>query len=219
LGATSSHRWREVGKMEIVPAAKDHAELLTELSNSDGYAVFDRRGRTIGLFIGVVSRTEIAIRHDGTFLWRRRTVPLDAVATVAPRERAIVLGIDRAELTNGGKQEGGAPRAPAADQTPPAEWEERLRPYISSECEMAAAESARADSEPAAAQSGGEDEHLLFIGTSNGYEIVARQGGTPQPLDVISLGDAPFRVMKVARSPLPNDARSCVYVERAAPGV
>jgi hypothetical protein len=204
--------------MGIVPAAKDRAELLTKLSKSNGYAVFDRRGRPIGLFIGIVSPTEVAIRHDGTFFWRRRTVALEAVGSVAPRERAVILGIDRAELTNGEKHKDVAPRGPAVDQTSPPEWEERLRPYTSSEREVAAAESVGADSERAAAQSEGEDEHLLFIGTSNGYEIIAWPGGAPQPLDVISLGDnAPFRVTKVAPSPLPNDARSCAYVEVAAP--
>jgi hypothetical protein len=204
--------------MGIVPAAKDRAALLTELSNSDGYAVFDRRGRAIGPFIGVVSLTEVAIRHDGTFLWRRRTVALEAVGSVVPHARAIVLDIDRAELANGEKHKDVAPRGPAVDQTSPPEWEERLRPYIPYEREVAAAESVRADSERAATQSEGEDEHLLFIGTSNGYELIARPGGAPQPLDVISLGDdTPFRVAKVAPSPLPNDARRCAYVERAAP--
>jgi hypothetical protein len=209
----------EVGKIGIVPAVKDRAELLAELSNSNGYAVFDRRGRPIGRFIGVVSPTDVAIRHDATFLWRRRTVPLEAVASVAPRERAIVLGIDRAEMANEEKHKDVAPRDPAFDQTPPPDWEKSLRPYISSQREAPAAESVRADSEQAIAQSEGEDEHLLFVGTANGYEIVARPGGAPQPLDVISLGDdAPFRVTKVAPSPLPNDARRCAYVERVAPG-
>jgi len=202
--------------MGIVPAAKDRAGLLTELSNSNGYAVFDRRGRPIGLFIGVVSPTEVAIRHDGTFVWHRRTVPLEAVGSVAPRERAVVLGIDRAELTNAEKRKDGTPQAPAAEQTAPPQWEERLSPYIRSEPQVAAAEPVRPESETAAAQSEGEGEHLLFIGTSNGYEIIARPGGAPQPLDMISLDDAPFRVTKVAPSPLPNDARSCAYVERAA---
>jgi len=204
--------------MVIVAAAKDRAELLAELSNSDGYAVFDRRGRPIGLFIGVISPTELAIRHDGTFFWRRRTVAPEAVGSVVPRARAIVLGIDRAELTNGEKDKDVAPQGPAADPTPPSEWEERLRPYMSSEHEAAAAESVGSDGEPAAAQSEGEAEHLLFIGTSNGYEIIVRPGSAPQPLDVISLGDdAPFRVTKVTQSPLPNDARRCAYVERATP--
>jgi hypothetical protein len=204
--------------MGIVPAAKDRAELLAELSNSDGYTVFDRRGRPIGLFIGVVSPTELAIRHDGTFFWRRRTVGLEAVASVVPRERAIVLGIDRAELTNGERRKDEAPQGPAAEPTPPPEWEERLRPYLSSEPEAAAAESVETNGEPAASQPEKEGEHLLFIGTSNGYEMTVRPGGAPQPLDVISLGDdAPFRVTKVTRSPLPNDARRCAYVERATP--
>jgi hypothetical protein len=202
-----------------VPAVKDRAELLTELSNSNGYAVFDRRGRPIGLFIGVVSPTEVAIRLDGAFLWRRRTVAVEAVASVASRERAIVLGIDRAELANGEKHKHVAPRDPAADQTPAPDWEKSLRPYISSEREVPAAESVRADGEQAIAQSEGEDEHLLFVGTANGYEIVARPGGAPQLLQVVSLGDdALFRVTKVAPSPLPNDARRCAYVERVAPG-
>jgi hypothetical protein len=199
--------------MGIVAAAKERSELLAELSNSDGYAVFDRRGRPIGLFIGVVSPTELAIRHDGTFFWRRRTVALEAVESVVPRARAIVLGIDRAELTHGEKDKDVAAQGPAADPTPPSEWEDRLRPYLSSESEAAAAESVRDDGEPAAAQPEGEGEHLLFIGTSNGYEIIVRPGGPPQPLDVILLGDdAPFRVTKVAGSPLPDDARRCAYV-------
>jgi hypothetical protein len=162
-----------------VAAAKGRAELLSELSNSDGYAVFDRRGRLVGRFIGLVSPTEVAIRHDGTFLWRRRIVTLEAVSCVAPSDRAIVLGIDRAELTNGEKHKDVEPPDPVVDQPSGPAWEQRLRAYTSSEHEVAAPQSLRANGEPGAAQSEGEDEHLLFIGTFNGYEIVVRPGGAP----------------------------------------
>lgn len=197
--------------MTVVPAApEDRAQLLAELAQGAGYAVFDLRGRRIGLFIDVVSPTEIAIRHDGAFIWHRRNVPLEAVASVSTSERTIVLDVDRAALSRGGEAE--AERAEPANQEDgdpaTADWEERLRPYIGAETTVE-----RAPPAPAG-------EHLLFVGTPGGYELIERPGGAPKPLELISLGDeydVPFRVTKVAPSPLPNDARPCAYLEQAPP--
>ena len=193
-----------MGAMPFGPA--DRAKLLNELSEGGSYAVFDRRGRRIGLFIDVVSPTEIAIRHDGAFVWRRRTVPLDAVATVSPRERTIVLDVDRAAL--GGGEHALAPEpARDGDASTEAPWEERLRPYIRAE----------PDSEPPPQE--GADEHLLFVGTPAGYAIVVRSGDAPTPRELVVLdepAETEFRVTKVARSPLANDGRRCAYLEQAS---
>ena len=88
-------------------------------------------------------------------------------------------------------------------------WKERLAHYAPLD------EDARSP-ESAPRESGTVDGHLLFIGTSNGY-VLLEGNGPPPPLgpSLEVPGQAGgFNVMKVGRSPLPNDARSCAYLER-----
>ena len=57
--------------------------------------------------------------------------------------------------------------------------------------------------------------HLLFISTAGGYELVERDGPAP-PLGrrIEMLEQASFfLVMKLGTSPLPNDHRTCAYLE------
>ena len=64
----------------------------------------------------------------------------------------------------------------------------------------------------AAPETGGS--HLLFLPSSSGYEILARQGPPPALGEEVTLeGRGTFLVWKVAASPLPGDRRPCVYLQ------
>jgi hypothetical protein len=57
-------------------------------------------------------------------------------------------------------------------------------------------------------------KHLLFITRPTGYELIEREGDSPAPGDAIELdGEGRFVVSKVAPSPLPDDDRTCAYVQ------
>jgi hypothetical protein len=60
-------------------------------------------------------------------------------------------------------------------------------------------------------------EHLLFVATSGGYELLELDGLPPPLGAVLELEfdgiHALYAVCKVARSPLPLDDRPCVYAE------
>jgi hypothetical protein len=88
-------------------------------------------------------------------------------------------------------------------------WKERLAQYAPLDEGERSPESAPTESRNAVG-------HLLFVGTSSGY-VLLEGDGPPPPLGpgIEVPGQAGgFSVVKVGRSPLPNDARSCAYLER-----
>ncbi|MGH3006018.1 MAG: hypothetical protein ACRDOS_09000 [Gaiellaceae bacterium] len=63
-----------------------------------------------------------------------------------------------------------------------------------------------------------EGKHLLFVSKPTGYELVEREGEAPEPGSEIELGDdgLRFTVSKIGPSPLPQDDRSCAYLQRTS---
>jgi hypothetical protein len=59
------------------------------------------------------------------------------------------------------------------------------------------------------------DKHLLFVTKPTGYELVERDGDPPAPGEAVELEDMRFTVTKVGPSPLPQDDRSCAYLQAA----
>jgi hypothetical protein len=61
-----------------------------------------------------------------------------------------------------------------------------------------------------------EGKHLLFVSKPSGYELVERDGEAPEPGSEVELGDdgLRFTVSKIGPSPLPQDDRSCAYLQR-----
>ena len=62
-----------------------------------------------------------------------------------------------------------------------------------------------------------EARHLVFAQLEHRYEIVEREGEPPEANALIELpeiGEARFVVQRVGRSPLPYDARRCVFVQQ-----
>ncbi|MGE5689581.1 MAG: hypothetical protein ACM33B_03395, partial [Pseudomonadota bacterium] len=58
-------------------------------------------------------------------------------------------------------------------------------------------------------------EHVVFVRRASRYVLEGRDGPPPVPGDEILLGDDDrFVVLKVARSPVPDDARPCAFLER-----
>ena len=58
--------------------------------------------------------------------------------------------------------------------------------------------------------------HMLFVHLPGGYELVHREGAPPPlhaELTLPDLGERPFRVVGVKRSPLPGDSRPCLVAE------
>ena len=189
------------------------------------------------------SGERLAIRHDGVFLWRRRLLPITAVANVFPERRIVVLNVDRRMLTTTlAAPETAARSSPSAEEVADDQWRERVARYASAgENAADQANSDRADAtskqstesagpalvpKDAASQPAPEPDqrdqrtaarHLLFVSTSHGYVLLEREGPPPPLGQGIDLSEQPgsFRAAKLAPSPLPNDPRICVYLEQA----
>jgi hypothetical protein len=71
--------------------------LIERLAAAEGAAVYNAEGKQLGLFSEVVGAgSEVAIRHDGAFVWRRRVLPVATVEAVLPEHGArgaVVLNI------------------------------------------------------------------------------------------------------------------------------
>jgi hypothetical protein len=179
--------------------------LLERLASAEGADVYDSGGRRLGTFIEVVADGgEVAIRRDGAFVWRRRTLPVSAVADVLPNRGArgaVFLNVDRARL-NDATALSGVTEYDGADHERRNSEEElgaRLAPYVR----------ARRNDEHAPSE-----RHLLFVSSPEGYRLVERDGPPPAALEYVSLPgyENVFRVIKLAESPLPGDRRMCAYL-------
>jgi hypothetical protein len=192
-------------------SGNDQERVRELLAKAQHYAVLEPRGRRIGAFIELVGESgeRIAIRRDGTLLWRRSVLPITVVGKVLPAQRAVVLKVDRRALdvTNEASEPvDGASRSEEAESSDGA-WQERIARYVSV-------------SENAIEHDNGHEadqSHLLFVSTSRGYALVERDGPPPAAFrDVTVPGhDGLFRVVKVATSPLPNDRRVCAYLQQS----
>jgi hypothetical protein len=187
---------------------------------------------------------QVAIRDDGVFLWRRRLLPITAVASVFPERRIVVLDVDRrllpSELAVPHAVAGSRPSAEEAAD-PSDQWQERVARYVSTgvhgtdeaspdrngpaskqstQSSGPALPPARAARQPAPETSQRDQRdparHLLFVSTSRGYLFVEQEGPPPTLGQAIEVPRQPgsFQVAKLARSPLPNDQRICVYLEQ-----
>ena len=61
-----------------------------------------------------------------------------------------------------------------------------------------------------------EGKHLLFVSKPTGYELVERDGEPPELGSEVEVGDdgLRLRVSKLGPSPLPQDDRSCAFLQR-----
>jgi hypothetical protein len=237
------------GQYSIVGAAesrRDPRQFREWLTRARGYTVLGRDGTRLGAFIELAGPDgeRIAIRYDGVFLWRRRVLPITTVANIFPKERAVLLNIDRRTLggTTAADDAVDGPPPPADEGADPSrEWQERIERYISPESEpdQAEAERAGAATSPPAETAGLERErpltdaarqpmgrgtsdersaerYLLFLSTSHGYVLVDLEGSPPPLGQKIQVQEQPgsFLVAKLSPSPLPNDPRVCAYLDR-----
>jgi hypothetical protein len=199
------------------------------LARAGGHDVVDQNGRRVGSVIGVVRDPEtdleqLAIRDEGTFFWRRRLVPLEAVTGLETKKRRVVLSLDRKALRHG-------EATPKDEEVPP--WEEpsvleRIESYVerADRAAVERADRAAVDSKPPEVDEddgrGDHDDdvpsrHLLFVSSSEGYALVEREGTPPavgSRVEEPELGGS-LLVVKVGSSPLPMDDRPCGFLERA----
>jgi hypothetical protein len=56
------------------------------------------------------------------------------------------------------------------------------------------------------------EDHLCFIAGNEGYRLLARTGPLPTPGDEYEVDELTYVVTRIGRSPLPFDARRCVYL-------
>jgi hypothetical protein len=58
-------------------------------------------------------------------------------------------------------------------------------------------------------------DHLLFVPSPSGYELVERVGDSPSVGELLELEGrrGRYAVMRIVRSPLPGDGRRCAYLE------
>jgi hypothetical protein len=187
------------------------------LEGSVGADVFDSRGRRLGVFLGVVSDDEVAIRHDGAFVWRRRVLPSLVVARLVPmggRRRAVVLSVEREAVSRLSAMRPVA-RAQGPDK-PKAEGAlaARLAPFVGAAAADGREQTAASITADEPQGEGGR--HLLFVGSPHGYRLVEKEGPVPSVSESVSVPDEDvhFRVIKVGVSPLPDDDRECAYVQR-----
>jgi hypothetical protein len=203
------------------------------LEDAAGYVVYGSDGRRLGKVIELVTGGEeradsLAIRRERIFLWRRRTVPVVAVAGIDPQERTVTLlldstSIERAhELHNEGIRQGSVaeriahyfdpppiPEAEAPALDVDAAGDGHTPIPVLSEDDLA---SATAEPVGEAAPS----QHVLFAPTAAGYLLIERDGLPPPRAGTLELSDPPgrFEVVKLAQSPLPNDQRPCAFLDR-----
>jgi hypothetical protein len=193
---------------------RDKPELLSAAAN---YAVFDLRGRRIGLVIELVdepesNRQRLAIRRDGVFLSRRRLLPLDAVETVDAERRFVVVDEDRE-----------AARVAATPEGIDADSLARLYYYTRPESVRNGEEAARdlEEEERSVTLSAPavSDRYLRFVSTPDGYRLDEQAGEPPAVGTLINGIDLPERllVIKLGPSPLPHDPRVCAFLEREIP--
>jgi len=58
------------------------------------------------------------------------------------------------------------------------------------------------------------DKHLLFLSKPSGYELVEREGDAPEPGTELELEEGVrYTVTKIGPSPLPEDGRTCAYLQ------
>ena len=58
--------------------------------------------------------------------------------------------------------------------------------------------------------------HLLFVSKPSGYELHEREGDVPEPGAEVEVEEGlRYTVAKIAPSPLPQDDRSCAYLQSA----
>jgi hypothetical protein len=145
-------------------------------------------------------------------------VPITAVASVFPERRFVVLKVDGRVLSStlpGPDARAGENAGDQAnsDSTDPAS-------KLSTGSAGPALPPTHAAGQPAPEQ-GQRDQsnaarHLLFVSTSHGYVLLEREGPPPPLGQGVEVPEqqGSFRVAKLAPSPLPNDQRICVYLER-----
>ena len=59
-------------------------------------------------------------------------------------------------------------------------------------------------------------DYVLFVPGETGYCLSEREGAAPEPGTTTEVDGIAFRVLKIGRSPLPEDRRRCVFLEAAA---
>src|SRR5712664_4137365 len=111
----------------------DDQERIRELlAEAQGYAVLDRERKRVGAFVELAGE-RIVIRHDGVLIWRRRLLPISAVASVIPDRQAVVLGIDEQALTETETPPSPEPRTSDIAEEQPAPdnvWQDRILRYV-----------------------------------------------------------------------------------------
>ncbi|HEU4449872.1 MAG TPA: hypothetical protein VFR63_07835 [Gaiellaceae bacterium] len=61
-----------------------------------------------------------------------------------------------------------------------------------------------------------EGRHLLFVSKPSGYELVEREGELPEPGTEVEIdAGGRYTVVKLGPSPLPDDGRTCAYLQPA----
>jgi hypothetical protein len=193
------------------PGGNDAGQIRELLTTARGYLVVARDGKRVGAFIELVGSDgeQIAVRHDGTFLWRRRLLPTTTVASVLPDRRAVVLNIDRRSIVGNEESLDAVAESPLPEGLASSEdVQGRIARYL------APGEPAP-DALPGMETADSAQPHIIFISSSHGYMLVERDGPLPLVGEDVELPEQPglFVVAKVGPSPLPNDSRICAYLE------
>jgi hypothetical protein len=189
-----------VGKADLLGAAA-------------GYAVFDPRGRRIGLVIELADDPEsggqrLAIRREGVVVWRRRLVPLEAIERVDAERRFVVVAEDRDPVrvvpTPEPTHHELLGRIDAYTRPESVRNGEEATPGLEEE------ERSVTRSTPVAS-----DRYLRFVSTPSGYRLEEQDGEPPALGTAIKGIDLPERlvVVKLGPSPLPHDSRVCAFLE------
>jgi hypothetical protein len=184
------------------PAAdRDLPEVRRLLAAAQGYAVFGRDRKRVGILIEVAADSnggKIAVRRDGVFVWRRELLSLATVARVDDEEHTVLLNVESDALHDDPEPIAATPE-PAPDRE--SDWRGRISRYVET-----------ANGEPDGSRS--PDRHLQFISTFSGYRLVEMDGPPPSSGETVEVAEEPepFRVIKLGPSPLPNDDRVCAYL-------
>jgi hypothetical protein len=112
------------------PAAdRDLPEVQRLLAAAQGYVVFGRDRKRVGILIEVAADSnggKIAVRRDGVFVWRRELLSLATVARVDNEEHTVLLNVESDALHDDPEPIAATPE-PAPDRE--SDWRGRISRY------------------------------------------------------------------------------------------
>jgi chromosome segregation ATPase len=197
--------------LELIATVRRHAAAMREHLREVGSDELDARVRALADRADALERRERELREAEAALAKdvaARQAESDAQAEAVfahAREHAESVAAVDAALASRSEELAAADAELAAQRQALEEREQELA------ARAAELDERGGELEPAPVESE-EATHLLFVPGPDGYDLVEREGPSPECGERVVLGERELVVVKVAGSPLPGDRRLCAYL-------